>query len=445
MQVKLHIEGMHCIHCQNKIEEALQNTVGVDSVKVSYTKGIAQIVFDETKTSIENLKETIEALDYRVRKWNETQKKDYTRTVCLMIIIISFYTILQRMGILNALVPSKLADSQMGYGMLFVIGLLTSMHCIAMCGGINLSQCLQSTQKSGVEGKFSYFPTILYNLGRVVSYTTIGFVLGFAGLFLGGGTEIGISAFLQGVLKIVAGFFMVIMGINMLDIFPFLRKFTIRPPKALSRLLGKRKAKTKQPFIIGLCNGLMPCGPLQSMWIVAFATANPVAGGLSMFLFSLGTVPLMLGLGSIVTAIGKKAADKMLLAGAVLVVVLGLGMLSQGSALSGIGIPASWISQNTEIDNQAQIIDGVQIVESTLQSGQYPNISVKAGIPVRWIINAPEGSINGCNYKFQVPEYGIVYSFSTGENIIAFTPTEKGSIPYTCWMGMIRGKIQIKE
>ena len=44
----------------------------------------------------------------------------------------------------------------------------------------------------------------------------------------------------------------------------------------------------------------MPCGPLQAMWIVALATANLFSGALSMFMFmfSLGTVPLMLGLGS---------------------------------------------------------------------------------------------------------------------------------------------------
>ena len=60
----------------------------------------------------------------------------------------------------------------MGYGALFVIGLITSVHCIAMCGGINLSQAL-SSEKNG-----SMFRNSLqYNIGRVISYSMIGGIL----------------------------------------------------------------------------------------------------------------------------------------------------------------------------------------------------------------------------------------------------------------------------
>lgn len=53
------------------------------------------------------------------------------------------FFLLQHFGILNRLAPDSLADASMSYGMLFVIGMVTSVHCIAMCGGINLSQTLQ--------------------------------------------------------------------------------------------------------------------------------------------------------------------------------------------------------------------------------------------------------------------------------------------------------------
>ena len=95
------------------------------------------------------------------------------------------------MGILNLLVPSQLADTKMGYGMLFVIGLITSVHCIAMCGGINLSQCIpQVTQgESDNTSKLAAFcPALAYNMGRVLSYTAVGFVLGLVGFLMGGGT-----------------------------------------------------------------------------------------------------------------------------------------------------------------------------------------------------------------------------------------------------------------
>lgn len=75
----------------------------------------------------------------------------------------------------------------MGYGMLFVIGLITSVHCIAMCGGINLSQCVPREHPDQTGAAAALLPAVLYNLGRVISYTAIGFLLGFAGLLIGGG------------------------------------------------------------------------------------------------------------------------------------------------------------------------------------------------------------------------------------------------------------------
>ena len=68
-------------------------------------------------------------------------------------VILFLYALLQHFGILNLLAPGQLADTKMGYGMLFVIGLITSVHCIAMCGGINLSQCIpQPSNASDVSG-----------------------------------------------------------------------------------------------------------------------------------------------------------------------------------------------------------------------------------------------------------------------------------------------------
>jgi plastocyanin domain-containing protein len=92
-----------------------------------------------------------------------------------------------------------------------------------------------------------------------------------------------------------------------------------------------------------------------------------------------------------------------------------------------------------------RIVDGKQVVTSTLSSGKYPNITVQAGTPVKWVITAPEGSVNGCNYQVIIPEYGLRYDFKTGENILEFTPTDAGKYTYSCWMGMIRGTITVTQ
>ena len=103
-------------------------------------------------------------------------------------------------------------------------------------------------------------------------------------MLLTGGSQTGIPLFLQGVLKIIAGLFMVIMGINMLGIFPPLRRLQIRFPKKVAANINQRKLRKKRPFIVGLLNGLMPCGPLQSMQIIALGSGNPFSGGLAMLI-----------------------------------------------------------------------------------------------------------------------------------------------------------------
>ena len=491
-RLHLNISGMTCVGCQRKIENALNSTDGVSRASVSFSEGTADVLYDEQRASKEDIISVIEKLDYEVLSPNKSASFDLVNSVSILVIIVALYYMLQSLGILNRLVPKSLADAGMGYGILFVIGLITSVHCIAMCGGIGLSQSLpKKGALNGNAGKLQTFvPSLAYNLGRVCSYTAIGFVLGLIGMIIGGGSDVGMSSLLQGLLKILAGLFMVVMGINMLGIFPWLRKFTIRTPKAIVKIIGKKRSTARTPFTVGLLNGLMPCGPLQSMWITSLATGNPFAGALAMFLFSLGTVPLMLGLGSIVSLLGKKFTDQVMRVGAILVVVLGLSMLSQGGALSGLlpsellfyliiafavsgvlislpnrkswmryaayavsfaiifGTFALWKVNGTaekSAEGEMQIVDGVQIVHSVLSSGSYPDITVKEGIPVRWTIEAPEGSVNGCNYRMLIQDYGIEHTFDSGENVIEFIPEKTGTVRYSCWMGMIHGNIYVIE
>ena len=452
---RLYIDGMTCVNCQNKIEQVLKKTPGVESAKVSYQKGTADIAFAPDWVTLEELRQVIRGAGYEVLLEPAVRKPDFGRTATLLILIFFLYRMLQHSGILNLLVPSELADTGMGYGMLFLIGILTSVHCIAMCGGINLSQCIP--RSAGKEdSRFGAFRSaVLYNLGRVISYTGIGFLLGLAGMLVGETYGAGISPFFQGILKMAAGVFMVILGINMLGIFPWLRRFTLRMPEFLTRKIHKKKMENRKPLIVGILNGFMPCGPLQTMQIVALASGNPFAGACSMLMFSLGTVPLMLGLGSFVSMLGKRFSQKVMEVGALFVVVLGIAMMSQGVSLSGFSDGMPWnLGKLQKSDGNAvmeavsepqTLEDGVQVINSTLSGGRYPDISVQAGIPVKWIIDVPKGSLNGCNYRMVVPAYGLTHTFFEGENIIEFTPEKTGTVPYTCWMGMIRGNIFVTD
>lgn len=472
----IQIGGMTCINCKKTIENRLGNIPGVKSVSVNYKTGNCEITIDTGLVKWKDIFNAIENLGYTIGK---NKKTDLINIISIVVIIVSIYYFLEQTGLLNLLNFERVADSTMGFGMLFIIGLMTSVHCIAMCGGVNVSQCLAEDKK------FSGLSPIMYNLGRVVSYTVIGFLLGFAGMLFGTGENLGVSSIIQGLIKVFAGVYMVIMGVNMLGFVPQIKRLTFHLPN----FMGKFKVKNSQPFVVGLLNGFMPCGPLQSIQLVALATGNPFIGGLSMLAFSLGTVPLMIGLGSLVSILGKKFTDKMMTVGAVLVTVMGLAMVSQGANLTGmiksenlmvlvvmlavmciveninfktskiktvslmiilfVGIFISrfmainYVSENDESSYHME--NGVQVVESKLDSGKYPNIRVKKGVPVKWVISASEDSINGCNYKIYINSYGIEHTFQKGENIIEFTPTKSGNIGYSCWMGMIKGNINVVE
>ncbi len=436
---KLHIDGMSCVNCQNKIEKKLRSTAGVQTADVSYAAGTAAVTYDADVVSVEKLAAIIQKLGYQVVAGRH-QSGSAMRSAGLLLAIAALYMLLEHFGFLNLLAPSQLAETNMEYGMLFVIGLITSVHCVAMCGGINLSQCIPKSEAPESAGRFSSLrPAFLYNLGRVLSYTAVGFVVGALG------SVVTFSPAAQGVLKLIAGGFMVLMGLNMLGIFPGLRALTPRMPKGIARRIDSEKSKSGSPLVVGLLNGLMPCGPLQAMQIYALSTGNAFAGALSMLLFSLGTVPLMFGLGALSSALGRRFTKRVMTVGAVLVAVLGLSMLSQGWSLSGFDTGRNTLLQGESSVSGPVLEDGVQVVHSTLSPGQYPAITVWAGTPVKWIIDAPKGSINGCNNRLLIQEYGVEYAFKTGENVITFTPGETGTFGYSCWMGMIRSSITVVE
>ncbi|MCE5342429.1 MAG: sulfite exporter TauE/SafE family protein [Eubacteriales bacterium] len=445
--IHLNIDGMSCANCENTIQQKLRAMPGVQKVNVSFGKGTADVTFDGDVSSRKALEAAIVRLGYSVIGEQQSPGAKNLRAAGFLLVIAALFVTLQVTGALNYLVPSQLAQAGMGYGMLFVIGLITSVHCVAMCGGINLSQCV-TAGNAGSSKTAALKPSFLYNLGRVISYTVVGFIVGALG------SAITFSPATQGVLKLIAGLFMVVMGVNMLGIFPWLRKLNPRMPKFISDKVNAEKWKSNSPLVVGLLNGLMPCGPLQAMQIYALSTGNPFAGALSMLLFSLGTVPLMFGLGALSTVLSRKFTRRMLTAGAVMVAVLGLSMLSQGWVLTGVTLPKATAQSETSVTVTATSAAAepdtakagdVQIITSTLASSRYPDITVQVGVPVRWTINAPLGSINGCNNRMYIPAYNIEHTFTQGDNVIEFTPTETGTFPYSCWMGMIQAKITVVE
>ncbi|MDR2136643.1 MAG: sulfite exporter TauE/SafE family protein, partial [Synergistaceae bacterium] len=414
------------------------------SVKVDY---------DADKIDIGEVKKLVEELDYHVVKEGQQRRTSdaVLRIIWVSIALYELYALLDRFELLNIFYNFPEAKAGMGYGMLFVVGLLTSVHCVAMCGGINLSQSLSRSLPASpaiplalaeyIDGNAAArFTAIrsgfLYNLGRVVSYTLIGGAVGLLG------AVVSPSESVRGYIQLAAGVFMVIMGLNMLNIFPWLRRLNPHMPKIFADKI--HAGKNNGPLYVGLLNGFMPCGPLQAMQLYALSTGNFIKGALSMFVFSAGTLPLMFGLSALSSILSKKFTRGMMTVGATMVVIMGVAMFGNGMSLTGISFTQAGGSGTQTA--AAQIQDGVQLVKTELKPGRYAPIKVQVGIPVRWTIHAEPGTINGCNNRIVIPEYDrLQKKLEIGDNIVEFTPTRTGTFTYACWMGMIRGKITVVE
>ena len=419
---------MYCITCENRIEKAVTKVAGVIKVKASYEENKVYVEYDSLLTSQTVINEAIVSAGYLVEKKHASNPIKPILGISLIFLAI----LLLGQNVSEFDMSSKL-KGEVTYFVLFIIGIFTSFHCIGMCGGIMLSQSLSNSTNHKAQ---SFLPSLHYNMGRVLGYTVLGGVVGALGsvLSLSIGFMAGISIF--------AGIFMILMGLNMAGLNLF-RNYLRIPLPAFSIM-----PKAKTPFAVGILNGLMPCGPLQTMQLYALGTGSVLLGASSMLVFSLGTVPLMLSFGSISGFFSKNSTKRILKLSGVLIIVLGMIMTNRGLAIAGFNLPLfnlpAQSRSGTSMAAKAQLENGIQTLRmSASNQGYAPNVLyVQKGVPLKWIIIGEQ--INSCNNEVIVPSLQIKKKLVPGENVIEFTPQDQ-DLPFSCWMGMIRGLIKVVD
>ena len=424
------ISGMHCPHCETAILRAVRDIKGIENPLADYRVGTLSALWDDTMLPEAALRDRIAEAGYTLTGQREAMP--IWKRLVLLLAVLAMLTALLALVSLSPLrgflSRFPIAKAGMGLGALFMVGLLTSLHCVAMCGGINLAQSAASAQA----GRRVSASNIQYNLGRLVSYTIVGGVVGAVG------SVFKLSNAAQAGIQLVAAIFMVLMALNLLDIGGLRGVVPTLPAGLRTKLMGK---VSRSSLYLGLLNGLMPCGPLQAMQLYALSTSSWHKGALSMFCFCLGTVPLMLGFGLVSGKLNKRFARPMRIASGALVLLMGMAMLSNGLNLAGIRLRLS----GSTASDASVANENIQVIESELDWRGYPDITVKAGVPVRWNIHAEAEKITGCNNEMVIPALDLRVPLSEGDNIVEFTVDEPGVIPYTCWMGMLRGTITVDE
>ncbi len=435
-------EGTTCESCEKMIINQAKKIEGVDKVEFDYSKEAGYVTYDKNKTNIDEILYKIGEKGYKcyiLKEKNKYKNKISELGFGILGIVIAGYFILDFFDTIN--LPQ--ISQGMGYGLLFLVGLLTGFHCIAMCGCFVVSY----SAKNAIEGKNNNISHLMYVSGKLISYTMIGAIFGLIG------SIIAFTPFMRGLTGFLAGIFLILFGLKTLNVFPMLRKIQFKTPKFLSKYVGKETKKHSSPLIVGLLNGLMiACGPLQAIYIMAAGTGSAIEGAKLLFVFGLGTLPVMVCFGYFVSIVSKNLTHKILKASGAIVIALGLVMLNNGLVLTGLGYDfesmVNTVKGNKGMgiqSNFALIKEGYQEIWMDVTSrGWEPNKFVlKKGVPVRWIINGKE--INGCNNAIQVPKYGLEFDIKPGKQVIEFTPKEEGIVRWSCWMGMIPGMFIVKN
>ena len=190
-----------------------------------------------------------------------------------------------------------------------MLGLVSSLHCVQMCGPIVLSYSVALDDlRTGTSGRTGIAPLLqnhlAYNAGRILTYMALGAIAGVAGGILG---LVGHITGISHALALVAGGLMIVVGISMLGVIParILGNRLFRIPTAFLRRIGKliSAAGAGHRFLLGLALGFLPCGLIYAALLKAMSSGSAQAGAATMLAFGLGTAGALLALGMFSSAI----------------------------------------------------------------------------------------------------------------------------------------------
>lgn len=446
-KVNLKIHGMHCSSCEVLIERKFRKIDGVEKVSVNHVNGKSEVICSR-EPNLHEFNSLVKSDGYHVSLWQDRHHvaqtlehkntwKDYLQIGSIFLCLVSAYYILKQFN----LVPNIGISERMSYGVIFLIGLVAAAStCIAVVGGLLLAVSEKYSElHPELTGAQKFRPHIYFNIGRVVGYMAFGGAVG------GIGSVLTLSPQANGYLIVLISLVMLMLGFQLLHLFPWMKRFSPKMPKFISHKIHDLSTKDTKgaPFTLGALTFFLPCGFTQALQLYVLASGDWKIGALTMFVFALGTLPALISLSAISSfAKGAFQRDFLKFAG-VSVVLLAIFNINNGLTLTGLNLNfASALSSNKNVAKantpSAQIVDGKQIVKMAVKGYSYEpsQFTVVAGVPVEWQIDGA-GAV-GCGQVLVMPTLGISkYLSPQGITPITFTPTQTGTIPFNCSMGMM--------
>ena len=206
----------------------------------------------------------------------------------------------------------------------FIIILTTAFlgslgHCIGMCGGIVVAY---SSTKIDQESTYIQQTSahLAYNFGRVTTYAILGAIFGFVG------QVVAFTPTTKGLLFVITGILMILAGLSLIGNIKFLNSAEWSVSKYAWYQNSFKKLMSNQSYVsfylLGLLNGIIPCGLVYSFAIFAASTADPFAGALVMATFGLATIPALFFLGFLTKFLQKGSLRGTMMKLASLLVIL---------------------------------------------------------------------------------------------------------------------------
>ncbi|MBI5138907.1 MAG: sulfite exporter TauE/SafE family protein [Candidatus Vogelbacteria bacterium] len=282
-----HVGGMHCKSCEVVTESEIKDLSEVTNVKSNLSNHTVTVEGNFGDKSKEEIADKLNAVlakhKYTVsteglaqdKKWHE-----FKIAIPVAIIFAVVFVLLQKAGLVNII-----STGDVTYGTAFVIGVVASLSsCMAVVGGLVLSMSATFAQEGD-----KVRPQLMFHGGRLAAFFVLGGVIGAIGSAFALNTTATI------ILGIIIGVVMLILGINLLNVFHWAKRLQPAMPRFLSKhAMGVTKFNhTITPMLVGIVTFFLPCGFTQSMQIYTLSTGNFMTGALTMFFFALGTLPVL--------------------------------------------------------------------------------------------------------------------------------------------------------
>lgn len=445
--LKVPIKGMHCRSCELIIEEKLKEISQVKRAEVNYKLSEAVIYYEGEAPSQNLIREFIGEAGYEVGKegrkpFFNSNIDNLSEVIIGIAILLFLYIVLRGLGLTR--INFNPDTSGAGLGLPFVVGLIAGIStCMALVGGLVLGLATKFSEKHPQATRSEKFrPHLFFVGGRILGYTIFGGVLGLLG------SVFQLSSSLNATLTMLVGALMLFIGLQLINLFPRLSAFSFSLPPAIAKFFGinkhEREYSHKHAAILGGLTFFLPCGFTQAMQVFAVSRGNFWDGAIIMGLFALGTAPGLLSVGGLTSAAKGSFKNLFFKTAGLAIVGLSLFNISNGYTLLSTSLAFAGPADDSQLsgdfsDPNVKLENGVQVVRmAETNRGYTPNsFKIKKDVPVKWVIDAQ--APYSCAASLIMPKLSISKSLKMGENIIEFTPTETGKLPFSCSMGMYTG------